>query len=74
MIASKRVEGIETKRRQKMGLNGQHLALSRAKTWRGTFIKHVEGNDKVRSCGEFKFQLSILGGYTNLSRNDRKEI
>ena len=38
-----------------MGLNGQHLALSRAKTWRGTFIKHVEGNDKVESSREFEF-------------------
>ena len=45
-----------------------------AKTWTGTFIKHVEDNDKVGSCGEFEFQQSILGGYTNLSRNDRKEI
>ena len=55
-----------------MGLNGQHLALSGAKAWRGIVIKHVESNGKVGSCGKFEFQLSILGGYTNLSRNDRK--
>ena len=37
---------------------------SRAKTWRGTFIKHLNDNDKVGSCGEFEFQLSIFGGHT----------
>ena len=39
-----------------------------------TFIIHVKDNDKVGSCGELEFQPNILGGYTNLSRNDRKTI
>jgi len=59
-----------------MGLNGQHLTLPLAKNnmGGGTFIKHIKGNNKVGSSGEFEFQLSTLGGYTNLNRNDRKAI
>ena len=34
-----------------------------------TFIKHVEGNDKVGSCGVNLSLKENTRGYTNLSRN-----
>ena len=39
-----------------------HLTLLVAKIWKG--------NDKLGSCEEFEFQLSIFSGYMNLSRNE----
>lgn len=50
-------KGFEQEGGKKGGLNRQHIALTGAKTSKGTFNKHVEGNDKMGFVG-----MSFNGG------------